>query len=369
MSTMSKSLDRERLEQLAADPAEHGAQPVEAQEPVAPRAFRIPEAGTPWWQTAKDCGAWTDRQEGDVGYIHFGSVEALRVYTMKVCRQAEEAMVANRPAAQSAKGQASNERELADLLYVANGRINRLTNDLESSRGCVSQWVKFGSDVTDALGLAVMSPDAILKEIARLKSRTAAQPVQVQVPEGWRLVPVELLDDALTSVQDYRGGLEFGSSDRKLIGRLKSAMAAAPLPPAQPEPVNRRLLSLLQDAVASFGPHLEGGDDQWLTAANAAIAGAEAQLAQEQPEPRVEFYTDEPVQSHSMSIAEAARVLSALFTEFPGGVEEMQAAQPVGREPLTDAQCDEIIDAHRWDTTDGRRAIVRSAHGITGEGV
>lgn len=34
------------------------------------------------------------------------------------------------------------------------------------------------------------------------------------------------------------------------------------------------LLSLLQDAVDSFGPHLEGGDDEWLIFARAAIAKA-----------------------------------------------------------------------------------------------
>jgi len=53
-----------------------------------PHPFSIPEPGVPWWQTAKDCGAWTDRESGDVGYVHFGSVEALRVYTVKVTEQA-----------------------------------------------------------------------------------------------------------------------------------------------------------------------------------------------------------------------------------------------------------------------------------------
>lgn len=60
--------------------------------PVAPQAFRTPEPGTPWWQTAKDCGAWTDRQEGDVGYVHFGSTEALRVYTVKIANQVRESL-------------------------------------------------------------------------------------------------------------------------------------------------------------------------------------------------------------------------------------------------------------------------------------
>lgn len=68
------------------------AQDAAATMPRAPRAFRTPEPGTPWWQTAKDCGAWTDRQDGDVGYVHFGSVEALRVYTVKISNQARAAM-------------------------------------------------------------------------------------------------------------------------------------------------------------------------------------------------------------------------------------------------------------------------------------
>lgn len=62
--------------------------------PQAPRAFRTPEPGTPWWQTAKDCGAWTDRNEGDLGYVHFGSVEALWVYTRKIQMQVQAAHAA-----------------------------------------------------------------------------------------------------------------------------------------------------------------------------------------------------------------------------------------------------------------------------------
>ncbi len=61
---------------------------------TAPRAFAIPEPGTPWWQTAKDCGAWTDKPDGDVGYVHFGSIEALRVYTVKITKQAQAAQPA-----------------------------------------------------------------------------------------------------------------------------------------------------------------------------------------------------------------------------------------------------------------------------------
>jgi hypothetical protein len=58
--------------------AEHDAQPK--QEPVA--------SGVPWWQIAKDCGCWTDTTDGDMGYVHFGSTEALRVFVVKITAQA-----------------------------------------------------------------------------------------------------------------------------------------------------------------------------------------------------------------------------------------------------------------------------------------
>lgn len=96
-------------------------------EPRAPRAFRIPEPGTPWWQTAKDCGAWTDRQDGDVGYVHFGSVEALRVYTMKVCRQAEAAVLASQPMSREGITQAVQGR-------LTDAQVERLYRNLPPSQ-------------------------------------------------------------------------------------------------------------------------------------------------------------------------------------------------------------------------------------------
>ena len=55
----------------------------------------VPAPGVPWWQTAKDVGAWTDREVGDVGYVHFGSTEALRIFVVKISRQVEAAVRAN----------------------------------------------------------------------------------------------------------------------------------------------------------------------------------------------------------------------------------------------------------------------------------
>lgn len=103
------------LRELARWVAHESARPAPAapqageDETKPPRAFRIPEPGTPWWQTAKDCGAWTDRQDGDVGYVHFGSVEALRVYTMKVCRQAEAGALASQPMSREGLSQAARD--------------------------------------------------------------------------------------------------------------------------------------------------------------------------------------------------------------------------------------------------------------------
>lgn len=55
-----------------------------------------------------------------------------------------------------------------------------------------------------------------------------------EVPEGFVAVERDLLKDAIESVDDYRTGLEFGMHDRKLLGRLKSALSAAPTqPPAR----------------------------------------------------------------------------------------------------------------------------------------
>jgi hypothetical protein len=55
----------------------------------------------------------------------------------------------------------------------------------------------------------------------------------------------------------------------KYFGDDEQAAANGRLIAAAPE-----LLSLLRDAVDSFGPDLEGGDDEWLKFARAAIAQA-----------------------------------------------------------------------------------------------
>lgn len=276
-------------------------------------------------------------------------------------------------------------------------------------------------------------------EFRALYTRPAAQPVQVQVPEGWRLVPVDLTPAMLMAGNKaaHEGGCDLWQMTREILNAWPAMLAAAPLPPAQPqepvnrrphsaesieravltlrelaqanrgrgigavmmleeqikalgdqkkEPVNRRLLDAAKDLHTVLSEAMSTGG--WVPTPlhasfgfawdemTAAIAEAEAQQAA-QPEPRVEFYTDEPVQSHSMSIAEAARVLSAFFTEFPGGVEEMQAAQPVGREALSreqkDAICQRAEDAMRSNCNlSWREALMNETQrelGITGEGV
>jgi hypothetical protein len=56
----------------------------------APEAPTAP-AGIAWWQTAKDCGCWADKTDGDMGYVHFGSTEAMRVFVVKITAQAYKA--------------------------------------------------------------------------------------------------------------------------------------------------------------------------------------------------------------------------------------------------------------------------------------
>lgn len=98
-------------------PAGYPSPTGEAAPKKAPRAFRIPEPGTPWWQTAKDCGAWTDRLEGDVGYIHFGSTEALRVYTVKISGQAKLADAAK--TARLAQASANAIESMREVLRIS----------------------------------------------------------------------------------------------------------------------------------------------------------------------------------------------------------------------------------------------------------
>ena len=54
-------------------------------------------------------------------------------------------------------------------LYKAEGQRDALATKLDSANGCISDWVTFGAEVTEALGLKVMSPKDILREIERLR--------------------------------------------------------------------------------------------------------------------------------------------------------------------------------------------------------
>ena len=58
-------------------------------------------------------------------------------------------------------------------LYKAEGQRDSLAQKLESANGCISDWVTFGSEVTDALGLRVMSPKDIKAQIQRLTANAA----------------------------------------------------------------------------------------------------------------------------------------------------------------------------------------------------
>jgi hypothetical protein len=84
-----------RLEEAAADwPEVHylaEAAAVIAQQAAELERLRAGEPvalGVPWWQIAKDHGCWTDKTDGDMGLVHFGSTEALRVFVTKITAMA-----------------------------------------------------------------------------------------------------------------------------------------------------------------------------------------------------------------------------------------------------------------------------------------
>ncbi len=58
--------------------------------------------------------------------------------------------------------------QLETDLYATEGRRLTLARQLDSANGCISDWVKFGAEVTEALGLKVMSPKDIKAAISRL---------------------------------------------------------------------------------------------------------------------------------------------------------------------------------------------------------
>lgn len=106
------------------------------------------------------------------------------------------------------------------------------------------QWQKRHPDEDDGAWVNTTAVDAKWWaenspgwEIRPLYTRPAAQPVQVQAPQGWRgmlehvCAELEEVDDDTVQAQ---------------LPMLRAMLAAAPLPPAQPqEPVNRRLLEAL----------------------------------------------------------------------------------------------------------------------------
>jgi hypothetical protein len=63
--------------------------------------------------------------------------------------------------------------QLGADLYKAEGQRDALAQKLSSANDCISDWVTFGSDVTEALGLRVMSPKDIKAEIQRLRAQVA----------------------------------------------------------------------------------------------------------------------------------------------------------------------------------------------------
>ncbi|MGQ3051053.1 MAG: hypothetical protein ACT6S0_04650 [Roseateles sp.] len=114
-------------------------------------------------------------------------------------------------------------------LFETEGRAGALSRDLASSKGCVSEWVTFGSNVTDALGLQVMSPKAVLAEIARLRAIQApegaeltwtAAPRFVEWGAGMMVADIQLDSDSTATI--------YAHSDD--LGKVRAALAAQPDP-------------------------------------------------------------------------------------------------------------------------------------------
>jgi hypothetical protein len=245
----------------------------EAREPVATRAFRIPEPGTPWWQTAKDCGAWTDRGEGDVGYVHFGSTEALRVYTLKVTQQALQAAHPPSPATQ-AEQPASERRAIFDRFGVLLGEVRECLDaeanamherGLDSSAQSLSGLAHgLGDLIAHLLGHREQPAPAERGEqpaqgladddIAELwnehmmagenpprmggyehfaRAIRAALASAPRVPQGWKLVPVEPTEAMWAAVNKLDNEMAAGSYDGKgctIEQTWECMLAAAPQP-------------------------------------------------------------------------------------------------------------------------------------------
>lgn len=234
------------------------------------------------------------------------------------------------------------------------------------------------------------------------------EPEAVQVPQGWRLVPEDPTQEILRRHSENTDGLDEYTARQDWHAML----AAAPQPPAQPEargdekprawiradwsgsapeeltfdrpdtrspaqtehvpeagfgePVNRRLLEALRYCIKQV-PELAT-----VPGVNCAIAEAEAQLAAkpDQVPPSIREAVEAAFEQRPgwrQKIAAAVRHLG-----------EPAAAQPVGREPLTDEKINDLIPSpyrgedyigySRTDLCELARAV-EHAHGITGEGV
>lgn len=223
--------------------------PPSEQEPVAPRAFRTPDVGTPWWQTAKDCGAWTDRNEGDVGYVHFGSVEALRVYTMKVCRQAEAAAIAAHPAPQPAEHRC--------LTCNGHGLVGGHMQDGSGFAEACPECNGSGKEAQPSEVRAVSVPEALtgeqialidsmllayidaikasgeyerwhyIPEVDDMRDRLSSlsSPQAPSVPDGYALVPVEPTPGMLMAIYEAMKHL---CSPKSAADAYSAMLAAAP---------------------------------------------------------------------------------------------------------------------------------------------
>ncbi len=113
-----------------------------------PAAAEAVPAGVPWWQIARECGCWTDKADGDLGYVHFGSTEALRVYTTKITAQAYQAglAVAPTPPAAAEARDAVRLLRAAEVLFAPLCRDATAWNWLDETRAALAAHQKGGGE-------------------------------------------------------------------------------------------------------------------------------------------------------------------------------------------------------------------------------
>jgi hypothetical protein len=126
------------------------------------------------------------------------------------------------------------ERLGADL-YAAEGRANSLARKLAEAQGCISGWVEFGGNVTDALGLRVMYPKQILAEIERLRAGAGPLPQAVKGEDARDAARYRWLRDVGDNGKTWKAFVHrgIGNNPPECIDEAIDAAMCALNPPVQ----------------------------------------------------------------------------------------------------------------------------------------